>query len=87
MTPSHYGLVPKRLEDLFGSSKHESEAEADAPHGGVNEHDYLTDHEEQLLDANLDPLQLARNQRSRSLGRYGLAAEALTVRPSSEPRP
>jgi hypothetical protein len=87
MTPSHYGVVAKRLEDLFGSSKHESEAEADAPHRGVNEQDYLTDPEEQLLEANLDPLQLARNQRSRRLGRYGLAAEALTVRPSSEPRP
>jgi len=87
MTPSHYGVVAKRLEDLFGSSKHESQGEAEASHRGVNEHDYLTDPEEQFLDTNLDPLQLARNQRSRSLGRYGLAAEALTVRPSSEPRP
>jgi hypothetical protein len=33
------------------------------------------------------PLEDARNRRARSLGRYGLAAEALTVRPSSEARP
>ena len=87
LTPQHYGIVAKRLEDLFDSSKQASDAEADASHRQVALHDDLTDTEEQLLDANLDPLQLARNQRARSLGRYGLAAEALTVRPSSELRP
>ena len=87
LTPSHYGVVARRLEDLFGSSKQASDAELDASRRDVPSHDDLTDNEEQLLDTNLDPLQLARNQRARDLGRYGLAAEALTARPSSEARP
>jgi len=87
LTPSHYGVVARRLEDQFGSSKQVSDGEMDASHRQVPSHDDLTEIEEQHLDDNLDPLQLARNQRARDLGRYGLAAEALTVRPSSEQRP
>jgi hypothetical protein len=31
MTPSHYGVVAKRLEDLFRSSRQESDSELSAP--------------------------------------------------------
>ena len=87
MTPSHYGVVAKRLEDLYGSSRQESDYEGSAPILDGNHQQDQFFNKEQHLGSNLDPLQLARDRRARSLGRYGLASEALTVRPSSEARP
>ena len=37
MTPSHYGVVPRRLEDVFSSGKQQSNDENVAGHGHMGE--------------------------------------------------
>ena len=56
MTPSHYGVVPRRLEDLFSSSKQQSNDENDVGHHRMSNHHGQDLGEQQLLDRNLDAL-------------------------------
>ena len=56
MTPSHYGVVPRRLEDLFSSSKQQSNDENVAAHGHMGEQLDQDYDDNQLFDRNLDVL-------------------------------
>ena len=56
MTPSHYGVVPRRLEDLFSSSKQQDNDENDGDHAHIGKQFGQDYGEQQHFDRNLDAL-------------------------------
>ena len=56
MTPSHYGVVPRRLEDLFTSNKQLSNDENVAAHDHMGEQLGQEEGEQQLVDRDPDAL-------------------------------
>jgi len=82
--------VPVKLEDRFGNLKEGSEEEKQqrpslAIKPDQNEWEEPLDERASMLLPS--SLQLARERRARRLGRYGLAAEALSMRPDPGQRP
>jgi hypothetical protein len=82
--------VPVKLEDRFGNLKEGSEEEKQqrpslAIKPDQNEWEEPLDERASMLLPS--SLQLARERRARRLGRYGLAAEALSMRPDPCQRP
>lgn len=76
-----------RLEDLFDAGGMEAESRNDEK---ASSNQLLQNHNHHQQDEEIkeqSPLQAARDRRAHSLGKYGLAAEALTVSPSGAPRP
>ena len=82
--------MPVKLEDRFGNLKEGSEEEKQqrpslAIKPDQNEWEEPLDERASMLLPS--SLQLARERRARRLGRYGLAAEALSMRPDPGQRP
>ena len=88
-----HDLVPVKLEDHFHNIK--SDIEEDK-HEAIHREEDFSSEDQELIDidehfdklpSSLSIIQLARDRRARRLGRFGLASEALSMRPHFGPRP